>query len=391
MSTLDYLHFLADAPRVDAFRRAIAARVSPGQLVLDLGTGIGTYAMFAARAGARVLAVEADPVIAVARELAADNGLGERIEFLHGRTDRLEPPERADFLIFEDFSPFLFHPETARILGDVRERWLKPDAGSIPRAIRVMLAPVHCPRTYSGIVPWAADEAYGLNMGRFSHRLLNEMHGACWDEDVLLAEPLEVARIDPLALETFHVDARVSWRMEAESELHGLGLWIDLELADGVIFSNGPRGRSSGWDQMLFPVTEPLCVEAGETVEARVSTLGRSPREPEWWSWRVRAGGEEQEMNTFRSVPLSPARLRQARLDSRPSLTARGRIRRTALELMDGARTLEEIARRLRERFPNELRSDGAAYRAVARELEAEEGGSDAQQTRKLAEASART
>ncbi|MGD2152256.1 MAG: hypothetical protein PVG79_03250, partial [Gemmatimonadales bacterium] len=67
MSTVDYLHFLADTPRVDAFRRAIEASVAPGQLVLDLGTGIGTYAMFAARAGARVLAVEHEPVIDVAR------------------------------------------------------------------------------------------------------------------------------------------------------------------------------------------------------------------------------------------------------------------------------------------------------------------------------------
>lgn len=370
MSTLDYLHFLADRSRVIAYRRAIEASVGPGQCVLDLGTGIGTYAMFAARAGARVLAVDDDPVIDVARGLAADNGLAEKITFMRGRSERLEPPGRADILVFEDFAPFLYHPETAETLLDVRARWLRPGATSIPRSIRLFAAPVCCPDTYGLITPWPDDEAYGLDVQRLSSELLNRLHAAAWRPDVLLSEPVELARVEPLALDSFGLDREVRWSVRMSGTLHGIGLWIDLDLADGVLYSNAPAGRPSGWDQQLLPLVEPLEVEAGEEVVGRVMTLGPSPRQPEWWSWRVTTRGGRREGNTFRGTPLSSSRLRLARLDNRPRLTARGRRSRDALELMDGSRTLSEIVRELLGRYPD-LGEEADVYRLVAKELDA--------------------
>jgi hypothetical protein len=374
MSTLDYRDFLADAPRVAAFRQAIEATVRPGQVVLDLGTGIGTYGMFAARAGARVLAVEMDAVIDVARALAADNGLDDRITFLRGRLEELKPPEVADVLIFEDFSPFLYHSDTARILKQVSERWMKRSAVSIPQTVRAILAPVCCPSTYRSVTPWGDGAAFGLDVSRFSRQLLNDLHTVVWDADVLLAEPAEVGRVQPLALDEFALDTSLSWRAERSGELHGLGLWIDLELADGLTFSNAPSGRSTGWDQRLLPLAEPISVQAGAAIEVRVRTLGPSPLEPEWWSWRVRAGGEEQEMDTFRGLPLSLAQLRRASLDNRPTLSPQGRLRHTALGLMDGRHSVAEIARELRERFPDLVSNDAEAYRVVAREVDRNEG-----------------
>ncbi|NIN72708.1 MAG: methyltransferase domain-containing protein [Gemmatimonadetes bacterium] len=385
MATLDYLHFLADAPRVDAFRRAIEAAVEPGQLVLDLGTGIGTYAMFAARAGCRVLAVEDDPVIDVARGLAADNGLADRITFLAGRTERLEPPELADLVVFEDLAPYLYHSETAEILLDVRARWLRPGATSIPRSIRLFAAPVCCPDTYRALTPWPDDAAYGLDIQRFSSELLNRLHAAAWGPDILLGEPVEVARVEPLALDPFGLDRELRWPVWKSGTLHGIGLWMDLDLADGVLYSNAPSGRSSGWDQQLLPLVEPLEVEAGEEVSGRIITLGPSPRRPEWWSWRVTARSGRREGNTFRGTSLSSSRLRDARLDGRPRLTARGRHCRDALELMDGSRTITEIARELLARYP-ELGGEAEVYKLVAGELDAARAEPARQQTEAPAE-----
>ena len=46
-----YLGILADSERFEAFDLAIGEAVRPHDVVVDLGCGVGTFAVFAARAG----------------------------------------------------------------------------------------------------------------------------------------------------------------------------------------------------------------------------------------------------------------------------------------------------------------------------------------------------
>ena len=55
-------HFLRSSRLADELVRA--ARVAPGQLVVDIGAGHGALTRALARAGARVLAIESDPRLA---------------------------------------------------------------------------------------------------------------------------------------------------------------------------------------------------------------------------------------------------------------------------------------------------------------------------------------
>lgn len=372
MTIVDYLGLLADTPRVDAFRRAIDRVVEPGQTVLDLGTGVGTYAMLAARAGARVLAVEAEPAIEVARELARANGLEERINFLAGRAEEIEPPERADVLIFEDFAPALCQSGTACLLRVVAERWLRPDAVAIPRSLRLNVAPVSCPESYAPLVPWADGGPQGLAVGPLVWAALNDLHRAVWSPDVLLAEPAEALRTETLDAGDLSFSAELQWQAEREVSLHGLGAWLDLELAEGIVFSNAPSGRSTGWNQVFLPLAQPVDVGAGEVVHASVAALGGGGDGGAlWWRWSVRVGGHVQDMNTFRSMPLSMERLRSARPDFRPGLTPSGAVRRAVLELAGEGLEARAIAAQLVRRFPAFIRGESAGYRAIAAELEA--------------------
>ena len=49
----DYDAMLADAARSGAYAAAIARAVRPGDVVVELGTGVGFFAVAAVRAGAR--------------------------------------------------------------------------------------------------------------------------------------------------------------------------------------------------------------------------------------------------------------------------------------------------------------------------------------------------
>jgi predicted RNA methylase len=72
---------LADKQRTLAFKAAIEAVVKPDSVVLDVGTGSGVMAMFAAKAGARrVYAVEVGKYLSkVSRQIFAASGYADRI------------------------------------------------------------------------------------------------------------------------------------------------------------------------------------------------------------------------------------------------------------------------------------------------------------------------
>ena len=84
----DYAAMIADARRLGAYRRALRRSVRPGSTVLDLGTGSGVLALIACRREA-CAPVNPDDVIALARELARENGCADRIEFVQGRASAL--------------------------------------------------------------------------------------------------------------------------------------------------------------------------------------------------------------------------------------------------------------------------------------------------------------
>ena len=65
---------LADRLRMEAYQRAIDLSVRPGMRVMDLGTGTGILAMWAARAGAKVTAIEPHEIIEVAKKITAAIG-----------------------------------------------------------------------------------------------------------------------------------------------------------------------------------------------------------------------------------------------------------------------------------------------------------------------------
>ena len=128
MSLRHYVGMLADRRRIEGFRQGLVEAVRPGDKVLDVGTGLGTYALFAAQAGAgHVWAVDRDSVIHAATMVSKTNGLHDRITFVRGEMSELELPEPVDLVVFEDFAIRLFDDRTWRLVRDLLSKHLLPD------------------------------------------------------------------------------------------------------------------------------------------------------------------------------------------------------------------------------------------------------------------------
>jgi predicted RNA methylase len=94
---------LIDEERTKAFESAIKKTVRRGDVVVDMGSGSGVLAMFAAQAGARrVYAVEGDERnIEHLQATLVANGFEDRIAILAGDVTTIDLPESVDVIVGE--------------------------------------------------------------------------------------------------------------------------------------------------------------------------------------------------------------------------------------------------------------------------------------------------
>ena len=307
MSVHDYHDMLFHSARIAAFETAIRRSVEPGMRVLDLGTGLGTYAFFAARAGAaHVTAVEADPVIHVARAVAVGNGLARRIDFVHARAPEGLPEGRFDLIIFEDYPTTFMDAGTWRLLRAVEERHLAEGGALLPGGVRFGLAPVKGPRPGTPDAGEGTRRRFGIDWGELRPYLANTGRKVHLPPDALAADAWTGPRLGLLPLPgPGEMGADAQWPSTGDPVV-ALALWFDLDLGEGAWVSNAPGPRGEPWGQWLLPVDPPLEAPAGVAVRGRVWRETLEDGAPGWMGWSCEADGEKRRGHDFAGLPLSP-------------------------------------------------------------------------------------
>lgn len=144
-----FVHFkiLGDTKRKGAFVNAVRKVVTSDDVVLDLGTGSGILAIAAAQAGAKkIYAVEPAGMVNVAKQIAFDNGVADRIDFIRGWSTQIELPEKATLLSTDIVGNDPFDMLIWETLTDARKRLLTPEAKLIPERVDIIVQPVEIPQ-----------------------------------------------------------------------------------------------------------------------------------------------------------------------------------------------------------------------------------------------------
>jgi type I protein arginine methyltransferase len=368
--------YLADGVRLAAFEKAIAATVKPGDIVIDLGSGTGILGLLALRAGAaRVYALEETSLGGLAREIAAANGVADRIHVMRGLSTWLTLPELADVVITDQIGPFGIEAGIFEYLPDARRRLLKPDGRTIPRALSWRCAPVECEPLRRSIDFWRHPHT-GFDLAAVVPPAEGSGYPITLDPEVLLATAATVATaaVDVLP-QSGLVSGETTFTITRAGTFDGLGGWFVADLAAGVTFTNGPDSAERiNRRQVVLPVA-PVHVTPGDRAHVRL----RFRPQTLMVDWQVRVAGvhgtERMRVrrSTFQGMLIAPEDLTRKAPDARPSLSRRGQARRTVLELCDGSRSVAEIETELRAAFPDLLASDDDAAAFVSDVL-----GSDA-------------
>jgi len=167
-------HFpmLADTARNSAYAKAIAAKVKPGDVVLDIGCGAGLTAMLAARAGAKhVYTCEQQPLIAeAATRVIADNGLSDRITVIPKWSHEIvigeDMPEAADVVISEIVDTVLLGEGALATLTHAMGALAKPEARAIPERGTLVAQAVESDQLLD---LWRPQRAEGFDLNAFHH------------------------------------------------------------------------------------------------------------------------------------------------------------------------------------------------------------------------------
>ena len=141
---------------------------------------------------------------------------------------------------------------------------------------------------------------------------------------------------------------------------HGLLVWFDAELAEGIGYSNGPQVEKIAdvYGRGFFPLLEPVAVKKGDRISLAIQAeLVGGVYE---WHWHTRIQNQSDpravkadfKQSTAFENALTVKRLAKSVSNDRPNLGEDGRIDLYILVEMGGESTIGEIARQTRAQFP---------------------------------------
>jgi protein arginine N-methyltransferase 1 len=243
---------------------------------------------------------------------------------------------------------------------DARRRFLAPGGALIPRKDTLWAAIVEAPKPYGDLVdPWDHN-AFGHDLGPARRLIVHHVRKVTVGADWLLTAGRLWTTLDYNSVEDPDVRGNLEWRVERAGTGHGLVVWFDADLADGIGFSNAPTTctRETVYGALFLPWPRPVSLVPCQSVA--VDLEAKLVEEDYVWRWTTRIeplDGSGAPPIHFEQSQLAGEVLSRAKLHRRaaayvPNLSEEGRLRCRTFELMDGRASLEQIAHRLAAEFP---------------------------------------
>jgi hypothetical protein len=357
-----HAHYARDTRRLDAYSRALQHVIRPQHVVLDLGAGTGVLGLLACRAGARkVYAIEAGPIAGLARDMAAANGVGDRVVVLREHSYLASLPERVDVIVCDQLGPLGIDGGIREYMQDARERFGAGPVTTIPAAFELFVAGCEAPRLREALT---IGSPAGIDL---SWHPLERMLRATPASGVIAPESLVTApaRLGAVSLDRGARGAiRATLRLPVTraGTLDAVAAWFRAELAPQVWMTNAPGHDRIDRGVALLPVSPAIELAAGQTIVAdlRVDTEATGTA----WTIRVEdASGTAiaaLSRSSFEGLVFSAEDVGAGETGVR--LSREGGMARQVLDLCDGHRSAAEIERAMFDLHRDALSSPAAAH-----------------------------
>jgi len=340
---------LGDHVRMEAYKRAIHEVVKQGDVVVDVGTGSGILASFAVQAGARkVYAIERDGIIEEAERLARINGLGEKIVFLKGRSDKVEIPEKVDVITSELIGYFGLEENLHQFKINARDRFLKPGGMLVPEWLELCLVPVEAEAIWEKNVGLWSRKDYDLDLSPVRDYAVSQRYVTdCSDDAVQLAVPFMTSRINFYEIKKIPFVFQGEFLIKKSGKLHGMVGYFRAGLSSNVVLSTSPEEPLTHWAQTFFPMEETVLVREGDEILCTIKAIPQM--DTVLWEWRTQVHRKGEKIAGFNqsNLNLTKEEMVMGRADFNPVLSHEGEMLQEVLELCDGKRSMGEISEKM--------------------------------------------
>ena len=288
---------LADKPRMAFYHAAITRHIQPGDRVIDLGTGTGILAAFAAlRGAAHVYAVDHSEILRHAKTLAAANGI-QNVEFIAAHSSEFTTDEPVDVILHEQMGDCLFDEAMVTNVCDLRDRLLKRGGLILPSCFDFFCEPIKLNDARHVPFIWELN-VHGYDyacMGRQRPQEPDYYHLRSSDPefvDHFLGEPEPVLSVDLHTLNEADLPGEINFSRTVVNagRLDGYAVYFRARVDADLKLSSGPKdaGRAPHWGYRILR-TDRADFAVGDVIEVRL-TVGRWTDIDTWrWSHEKRA------------------------------------------------------------------------------------------------------
>lgn len=246
-------NLLSDESRVNGFKEAIDLIVKNGDVVIDLGAGIGLLSHLASKKAKKVYAVEIEPnVLRKGVEFAAESKM-HNIKYFRGDARTIKLPERADVILCDMCDTAFIAELQVPVLNHALESFLENNGKIIPYCARTTMQLIHTDYIFeNSLFRLMHYEAYG---SRGSESLSDEIpyHTIYFHEK------------NPEFVNTEEVITALS-----EGVVNGIRIKTHVKCAKELDFI-----PSSQWfnPPVILPTTEDVNVEIGDKIKVRIKYI----------------------------------------------------------------------------------------------------------------------
>ncbi|MGZ8410732.1 MAG: 50S ribosomal protein L11 methyltransferase [Hyphomicrobium sp.] len=261
---------IADKARNEALFAALERVIVKGKTVVaDIGAGSGLLGLMASKLGAKEVHLyeASEEVASVAASVLKQNRARNCHLYPCRSTDMIDAPQ-VDLIISETLGNYALEENILETLANALERMLKPGGIVIPARIRQFACPVTSPRLTREMDAWR-DVGHGLDLEPARTMSVNNVYVRTIEPAELLDGGRAAKMWDDIDLTKPQKGTRkgeMTWTLERDTWVYGFAYWWTAGLVGDLEISTAPDAPRTHWEQLYFPLDEPIPAKAGERI-----------------------------------------------------------------------------------------------------------------------------